>query len=92
MKFSNLFFVACLSLGGVFLNPFGVNAGYRNSAGGNVYGDSDLNWKADPNLNWKADPDLNWKADPNLNWKADPNLNWKADPDLNPMGMSDDEF
>ena len=59
MKFFNLLIVACFSLGGGLLNPFEVNAGYRNSAGGNVYGNSDLNWKVDPNLNWKADPDLN---------------------------------
>ena len=58
-----------------------------NCAGGNLYGDSNLNWEADPNLNWKADTNLNWKADPNLNWEADPNLNWKADPNLSWSGI-----
>ena len=54
-----------------------------NSEGGNLYGDSNLNWKANPDLNWKANPDLNWKANPDLNSRANPNLNSRANPDLN---------
>ncbi len=77
MKLSNLF-LSSLALSGLLFSSIQVDAGYRNKAGGNLYGDSDLNWKADPDLNWKADPDLNWKADPDLNPCADP--------DLYPMG------
>ena len=43
---------------------------WLNSAGGNLYGNSNLNWEANPNLNWKANPNLNWKANPNLNWNG----------------------
>ena len=68
------------------LMPSQGNAQYRNEAGGNLYGDSNVNWRADPNLNWEADPNLNWEADPNLNWEADPSLNACADPSISSMG------
>ena len=46
------------------LMPSQGNAQYLNEAGGNLYGDSNVNWRADPNLNWEADSSLNACADP----------------------------
>ena len=68
-----------LSIAIIFLTSGSINAGemyqdstgkWLNSAGGNLYGDSTLNWEADPTLNWKADPSLNWQADPSLSWNG----------------------
>lgn len=63
----------------MYQNEYGQ---WVNEAGGNIYGDSNLNWQANPKMNWKADPRMNWEADPNMNWRADPSMNWQADPSM----------
>ncbi len=57
-----------------------------NSAGGNLYGDSNINPDADPNINSDADPNINSDADPKLNSDADPNINSDADPNISTDG------
>jgi len=40
------------------LMPSQGNAKYVNEAGGNIYGDSRINWEANPALNHCANPSL----------------------------------
>ena len=49
------------------LMPAHADAQYLNSAGGNIYGDSNFNPMADPDFNPMADPDFNPNADPSFN-------------------------
>jgi hypothetical protein len=59
---------------------------YLNRAGGNIFGDSNINPNADPNINPMADPSINPNADPAINPLADPHINPNADPRINPGG------
>ena len=66
MKISNICFATLFSLGGIFFCTSGLNAEpFRNSEGGNIYGNSDYNIYADPDYNINADPTYNICADPN---------------------------
>jgi len=60
-----------------------VQAQYRNSEGGNLFGDSDINPMADPDINPMADPDINPDADPDINPYADPDIAPMGDPNYN---------
>ena len=86
MKISRLLLTTTLFIGGGIIPIFNVEAGYLNSAGGNIYGDSDINPMADPDINPMADPDINPMADPDINPMADPDINPCADPYISPMG------
>ena len=64
MKISRLLLTTTFFIGGGIFPIINVEAGYLNSAGGNIYGDSDINPMADPDINPMADPDINPCADP----------------------------
>ena len=66
MRLTSLIAATAISFCGVLLPNTGVNAGYLNEAGGNLYGDSDINPMADPDINPMADPDINPCADPDI--------------------------
>ncbi len=86
-KSANIFFVASLFLtGGLLVNTEAINAKYLNSAGGNIFGNSDINPMANPNVNPMANPNVNPMANPNVNPMANPNVNACANPDIFPFG------
>ncbi|MDC0303120.1 hypothetical protein OAL13_00705 [bacterium] len=69
------------------LMPRTSEAQWKNSAGGNIYGDSRVNPMADPRVNPMADPRVNPMADPRVNPMADPRVNPNADTRVNPCGQ-----
>ncbi|AII48640.1 hypothetical protein KR52_05725 [Synechococcus sp. KORDI-52] len=64
--------VACVVLGAASffaveaLMPRQGNAQWLNEAGGNIYGDSNINPNADPTINPMADPFINPMEDPTI--------------------------
>ena len=93
--YEKLLIVLGLSIGvaTLYMRPAFAQSMYQNdsgqwvnSAGGNIYGDSNFNIDADPNFNINADPNFNIDADPNFNINADPNFNINADPNFSIYG------
>jgi hypothetical protein len=60
--------------------------GTVNDAGGNLYGDGNLNADASPSVNSDADRSVNADASPSVNSDADRSVNADASPSVNSDG------
>lgn len=81
--FSFAVFQAVESLAQLYENQ---DRSWVNEAGGNPFGDSNVNPMADPANNPWADPSINPMADPKYNPLVDPEFNQMADPRNSPLG------